>query len=146
MFYFIDKAIRPSHASEGCCSILWRAREFPYSNTARRWPRWEICYVRWMLFQWYYFFTFLFENSDLVILGGEDCKLRIWSIKSGELLLEDKFSNSVLTTVCYQSFKSNKHDILLPFLLSILYTLGVIRSSLRVVFLSLMLKCVILVL
>jgi WD repeat-containing protein 21A len=57
--------------------------------------------------------TFLFENSDLVISGGEDCKLRIWSIKSGELLLEDKFSNSVLSTVCYQSFKSSKHDMLL---------------------------------
>lgn len=89
------------------------------------------------------FFTTLFENSDLVIPGGEDCKLRIWSIKSGELLLEDKFSNSVLTTVCYQSFKSNKHDTLFPFLLLILYTLGVIRSSFRVVFLSLMLECVI---
>lgn len=39
-----------------------------------------------------------------VMSGGEDCKLRIWSIKSGELLLEDKFSNSVLSTVCYQTF------------------------------------------
>ncbi|WJX28028.1 hypothetical protein P8452_16796 [Trifolium repens] len=45
-------------------------------------------------------------DERYVMSGGEDCKLRIWSIKSGELLLEDKFSNSVLSTVCYQSFKS----------------------------------------
>ncbi|MCH90225.1 DDB1- and CUL4-associated factor 4-like, partial [Trifolium medium] len=45
-------------------------------------------------------------DERYVMSGGEDCKLRIWSIKSGELLLEDKFSNSVLSTVCYQTFKS----------------------------------------
>lgn len=79
--------------------------------------------------------TFLFENSDLVISGGEDCKLRIWSIKSGELLLEDKFSNSVLSTVCYQTFNS-KHDMLLLFPLSMLHIFPfVVRSTLRVGFL-----------
>ncbi|XP_024631487.1 uncharacterized protein [Medicago truncatula] len=45
-----------------------------------------------------------------VMSGGEDCKLRIWSIKSGELLLEDKFSNSVLSTVCYQTFNKFKAE------------------------------------
>ncbi|CAL5184442.1 unnamed protein product [Lathyrus oleraceus] len=49
-------------------------------------------------------------DERYVMSGGEDCKLRIWSIKSGELLLEDKFSNSVLTTVCYQSFKKFKAE------------------------------------
>lgn len=49
-----------------------------------------------------------------VMSGGEDCKLRLWSIKSGELLFEDKFSNSILSTVCYQtsrsSFKSEEEN------------------------------------
>ncbi|KAG5020046.1 hypothetical protein JHK87_015901 [Glycine soja] len=37
-------------------------------------------------------------------LGGEDCKLRLWSIKSGELLFEDKFSDSVIFIVCYKTY------------------------------------------
>ncbi|XP_027362377.1 DDB1- and CUL4-associated factor 4 isoform X2 [Abrus precatorius] len=41
-----------------------------------------------------------------VMSGGEDCKLRLWSIKSGELLFEDKFADSVLSTVCYRTYKS----------------------------------------
>lgn len=36
------------------------------------------------------------------LLGGEDCKLRLWSLKSGELLSEEKFSDSVLSTVRWQ--------------------------------------------
>ncbi|KAH1246701.1 V-type proton ATPase subunit a1 [Glycine max] len=39
-----------------------------------------------------------------VISGGEDCKLRLWSIKSGELLFEDKFSDSVIFIVCYKTY------------------------------------------
>ncbi|KAL5158601.1 V-type proton ATPase subunit a1 [Glycine soja] len=35
---------------------------------------------------------------------GEDCKLRLWSIKSGELLFEDKFSDSVIFIVCYKTY------------------------------------------
>ncbi|TKY72650.1 DDB1- and CUL4-associated factor 4 [Spatholobus suberectus] len=49
-----------------------------------------------------------------IMSGGEDCKLRLWSIKSGELLFEDKFSDSVLSTVCYQtcrSFKAEEDDL-----------------------------------
>ncbi|XAR56192.1 hypothetical protein NMG60_11036573 [Bertholletia excelsa] len=37
----------------------------------------------------------------IVMSGGEDCKLRLWSIKSGELLFEDKFMNSIPSTVCW---------------------------------------------
>ncbi|KAJ9557602.1 hypothetical protein OSB04_012216 [Centaurea solstitialis] len=33
--------------------------------------------------------------------GGEDFCLRIWSIKSGEMLYEDKFMNSVPSVVCW---------------------------------------------
>ncbi|XP_004488222.2 uncharacterized protein [Cicer arietinum] len=49
-------------------------------------------------------------DERYVMSGGEDCKLRLWSIKSGELLLEDKFSNTVLSTVCYQTFKKFKAE------------------------------------
>ena len=55
-----------------------------------------------------------------VISGGNDCKLRLWSIKSGELLFEDKFSDSVIFIVCYKTYGHSKHDILSAFLLSIL--------------------------
>ncbi|GAB2281747.1 hypothetical protein Dimus_016316 [Dionaea muscipula] len=37
-----------------------------------------------------------------VVSGGEDGKVRIWSIKSGEVLFEDKISNCTPTTVCWQ--------------------------------------------
>lgn len=33
--------------------------------------------------------------------GGEDCFLRIWSIKSGELVFGEKVSNSKLTSICW---------------------------------------------
>ncbi|KAI8524783.1 hypothetical protein RHMOL_Rhmol13G0176100 [Rhododendron molle] len=33
--------------------------------------------------------------------GGEDCNLRLWGIKSGELLCEDKFMSSVPAVVCW---------------------------------------------
>ncbi|GAB4841106.1 hypothetical protein Ancab_021850 [Ancistrocladus abbreviatus] len=37
-----------------------------------------------------------------VMSGGEDNYVRIWSIKSGELLYQDKFSNSTLSNVCWE--------------------------------------------
>ncbi|KAH1209197.1 DDB1- and CUL4-associated factor 4 [Glycine max] len=43
-------------------------------------------------------------SERFVMSGGEDCKLRLWSIKSGELLFEDKFSDSVISTVCYKTY------------------------------------------
>ncbi|XP_068480836.1 uncharacterized protein [Phaseolus vulgaris] len=41
-----------------------------------------------------------------VMSGGEDCKLRLWSLKSGELLFEDKFSNSIISAMCYKTYSS----------------------------------------
>ncbi|KAK1581772.1 hypothetical protein Q3G72_008935 [Acer saccharum] len=35
------------------------------------------------------------QSERFVMSGGEDNNLRIWSIKSGELLFDDKFSNSI---------------------------------------------------
>ncbi|KAG4946374.1 hypothetical protein JHK87_042381 [Glycine soja] len=46
-------------------------------------------------------------SERFVMSGGEDCKLRLWSIKSGELLFEDKFSDSVISTVLKQKRKTN---------------------------------------
>ncbi|KAJ9709429.1 hypothetical protein PVL29_001078 [Vitis rotundifolia] len=41
-------------------------------------------------------------SERFVFSGGEDHNFRIWSIKSGELLFEDKFSNSVPLTLCWE--------------------------------------------
>lgn len=41
-------------------------------------------------------------SEKFVMSGGEDCKLRIWSIKSGEILFEEKFMNSIPSVVCWQ--------------------------------------------
>ncbi|PIA37643.1 hypothetical protein AQUCO_03000296v1 [Aquilegia coerulea] len=40
-------------------------------------------------------------SERLVMSGGEDGKVRIWSIKTGELLFGTKVSNSAPTTVCW---------------------------------------------
>ncbi|KAF3450096.1 hypothetical protein FNV43_RR06176 [Rhamnella rubrinervis] len=40
--------------------------------------------------------------EKFLMSGGEDCNLRLWSIKSGELLFEDKFSTSVPSAVCWR--------------------------------------------
>ncbi|CAJ1975960.1 unnamed protein product [Sphenostylis stenocarpa] len=45
-----------------------------------------------------------------VMSGGEDCKLRLWSLKSGELLFEDKFSDSILSTMCYKTHRSKEEN------------------------------------
>ncbi|KAF2286858.1 hypothetical protein GH714_033400 [Hevea brasiliensis] len=42
------------------------------------------------------------QSERFLMAGGEDCNLRLWSIKSGELLFEEKFCNSVLPTVSWQ--------------------------------------------
>ncbi|KAL6349856.1 hypothetical protein AAG906_001743 [Vitis piasezkii] len=41
-------------------------------------------------------------SERFVFSGGEDHNFRIWSITSGELLFEDKFSNSVPLTLCWE--------------------------------------------
>ncbi|CAI9259747.1 unnamed protein product [Lactuca saligna] len=40
-------------------------------------------------------------SERFFISGGEDLCLRVWSIKSGEMLYEDKFMKSVATSVCW---------------------------------------------
>ncbi|XP_050368602.1 uncharacterized protein LOC126786726 [Argentina anserina] len=47
-------------------------------------------------------------SERFFISGGEDCNLRLWSIKSGELLFEDKLTNTVTSTVCWQKAESFK--------------------------------------
>lgn len=54
------------------------------------------CHLFWQVLS----FEFLLY---IFLLGGEDCNLRIWSIKSGELLFEDKFSKTVPSTVCWRN-------------------------------------------
>lgn len=61
------------------------------------------------------FFTFnvfvLFLSLTTVynffISGGEDKYTRIWSIKSGELLFENKFSDAVPTAVCWSRYNES---------------------------------------
>ncbi|KAK3004988.1 hypothetical protein RJ639_019783 [Escallonia herrerae] len=40
-------------------------------------------------------------SERFVMSGGEDCRLRLWSIKSGELLFEDKFMNCLPSVLCW---------------------------------------------
>ncbi|XP_065853925.1 uncharacterized protein [Euphorbia lathyris] len=40
-------------------------------------------------------------SERFLMAGGEDCKLRMWSIKSAELLYEEKVSDSALSTVSW---------------------------------------------
>ncbi|KAM7530330.1 hypothetical protein LguiB_033740 [Lonicera macranthoides] len=47
-------------------------------------------------------------SERFVMSGGEDCYLRLWSIKSGELLFEDKFMNSVPSVVCWSQSEGNQ--------------------------------------
>ncbi|CAN6684106.1 unnamed protein product [Malus baccata var. baccata] len=52
-------------------------------------------------------------SERFVMSGGEDCNLRLWSIKSGKLLFEDKFCNTIPSTVCWrraERFKGDRDD------------------------------------
>ncbi|XP_010497571.1 PREDICTED: DDB1- and CUL4-associated factor 4-like, partial [Camelina sativa] len=42
-------------------------------------------------------------SERFLISGGTDCYTRIWSIKSGQLLSENKFSNTVPSVVCWSA-------------------------------------------
>ncbi|XP_048140811.1 LOW QUALITY PROTEIN: uncharacterized protein LOC115755387 [Rhodamnia argentea] len=42
-------------------------------------------------------------SEKFLLSGGEDCYMRLWKIKSGKLLFEDKFSTSVPLVTCCQS-------------------------------------------
>ncbi|CAI9090702.1 OLC1v1025527C1 [Oldenlandia corymbosa var. corymbosa] len=39
--------------------------------------------------------------EEIVVSGGDDCNLRLWSIKSGEMLFQGKFMSSVPAVVCW---------------------------------------------
>ncbi|KAJ8766000.1 hypothetical protein K2173_020516 [Erythroxylum novogranatense] len=43
------------------------------------------------------------KSESFLLGGGEDCKIRLWSLKSGEMLFEEKIPNEVPSTVCWQS-------------------------------------------
>ncbi|WOG81534.1 hypothetical protein DCAR_0100685 [Daucus carota subsp. sativus] len=49
-------------------------------------------------------------SENFVASGGEDSKLRLWSIKSGELLLEEKFMTSIPSVVCWQKSEDDEHS------------------------------------
>nr|CAC01732.1 hypothetical protein [Arabidopsis thaliana] len=42
-------------------------------------------------------------SERFILSGGDDCYTRIWSIKSGQLMSENKFSNSVPSVVCWSA-------------------------------------------
>lgn len=42
-----------------------------------------------------------------VMSGGEDCKVRIWHIKSGELLFEEKFTSTIPSTVSWRGTRGS---------------------------------------
>ncbi|KAK1432579.1 hypothetical protein QVD17_09476 [Tagetes erecta] len=51
-------------------------------------------------------------SERFIMSGGEDLYLRVWRLKSGEMLYEDKFMNSVPSVVCWPGVNegSNRRD------------------------------------
>ncbi|KAB2601735.1 hypothetical protein D8674_002740 [Pyrus ussuriensis x Pyrus communis] len=52
-------------------------------------------------------------SERFVMSGREDRNLRLWSIKSGKLLFEDKFCNTIPSTVCWRRAESTYSLLLL---------------------------------
>ena len=54
-------------------------------------------------------FRVTLDGTLIVVLyvGGEDCKVRVWSIKSGEMLFEEKLTSSAPVAVCWQGSAGN---------------------------------------
>ncbi|KAL4279016.1 hypothetical protein GQ457_03G000460 [Hibiscus cannabinus] len=48
------------------------------------------------------------QSERFVMSGGEDCYLRLWCIKSGKMMFEEKFSDSVPTTICWRRAQSKR--------------------------------------
>ncbi|XP_010549785.1 PREDICTED: uncharacterized protein LOC104820856 isoform X2 [Tarenaya hassleriana] len=71
----LDEAIRSTHDERRSCPIVRRSRKFPYAYPIRDRSIRKIRYVS--------------------ASGGVDGYVRIWSIKSGQLLSENKISDSV---------------------------------------------------
>jgi WD repeat-containing protein 21A len=68
-------------------------------------------------------------SERFILSGGDDCYTRIWSIKSGQLMSENKFSNSVPSVVCWSADESTctltfllLHNFLYCFFLSLVET------------------------
>uniref|UniRef100_A0A2P2KJD9 Uncharacterized protein MANES_03G071900 n=1 Tax=Rhizophora mucronata TaxID=61149 RepID=A0A2P2KJD9_RHIMU len=43
------------------------------------------------------------QSGRFLVAGGEDCNVRLWSIKSGEMLFEKKFFDAIPTSVCWRT-------------------------------------------
>lgn len=41
-------------------------------------------------------------SETLILSGGEDCCVRMWSLKSSKLVFEENVSNSIVSTVCWR--------------------------------------------
>lgn len=114
------KTLWSSPYPERRCTNLWWACKFTYSYTAWSWSHWDICRV------WYYHLSacsiFLYSDISeflvtvytkyILVLGGEDCNFRLWNIKSGKLIFEDKFVDAVPSTICWRRNGSNDRSLL----------------------------------
>ncbi|CAN1327916.1 DDB1- and CUL4-associated factor 4, partial [Linum perenne] len=49
-------------------------------------------------------------SEKFLVAGGEDCHLRLWSIKSGELLFNEKVSETIPSSLCLQKANRNTKD------------------------------------
>ncbi|CAN1327914.1 DDB1- and CUL4-associated factor 4 [Linum perenne] len=52
-------------------------------------------------------------SEKFLVAGGEDCHLRLWSIKSGELLFNEKVSETIPSSLCLQKGKNTSNSPLL---------------------------------
>lgn len=49
-------------------------------------------------------------TERIVMSGGEDCKLRLWSVRSGEMLFESQFMSSIPSVVCWPRHGVDSHE------------------------------------
>ena len=68
------------------------------------------------------------STKHIPVLGGEDCNFRLWNIKSGKLIFEDKFVDAVPSTICWRRAGSNARSLLF---LSSLYASSTILFSIE---------------
>ncbi|KAI4376904.1 hypothetical protein MLD38_014611 [Melastoma candidum] len=47
-------------------------------------------------------------SESFVLSGGEDRYLRLWDIRSGKLLFEDKFSEEVISVLCSEAADASR--------------------------------------
>ncbi|CAN1225703.1 DDB1- and CUL4-associated factor 4 [Linum grandiflorum] len=51
-------------------------------------------------------------SERFLVAGGEDCHLRLWSIKSGELLFDEKVSETIPSSLCLRKGKNTSNSLL----------------------------------